>query len=88
MGPRAFGWEMPYDPEEAVMEGWTIELDKKRNEHYFWHEETETSSWTHPVTGKFPDGSEPGQPEDTDDAESSTEEVVMSSDDTEGAVLP
>lgn len=61
---------------EQAPEGWTIELDAKRNEHYYWHEDTLTSSWTHPVTGKFPDGSEPAvsQLEDSDGSDSSVDE--------------
>eukprot|EP01043_Picozoa_sp_COSAG02_P002080 COSAG02_NODE_46_length_45443_cov_36.731497_32_plen_1137_part_00 len=59
---------------EKAPEGWSIELDEERNEYYFWHEETQTSTWTHPVTGLFPDGSEPAQPEDADNSESSADE--------------
>lgn len=53
---------LPAPPKEeppADSDGWTIELDAQRGEQYFWHAATQASSWTHPVTGKFPDGSSP-----------------------------
>lgn len=69
---------------ENPPKGWTIELDEKRQEHYFWHEETQTSSWTHPVTGKFPDGTEPAedsQPESVDESGDVADEDTKVEDD-------
>jgi hypothetical protein len=51
--------------------------EEERNEQYYWHEETQNSSWTHPVTGRFPDGSEPAadsQPGTSDDSKDSADE--------------
>ena len=50
--------ELRQRPKQKAPDGWSIEFDEKRNEYYFWHEKTETSTWTHPVTGLFADGSE------------------------------
>ena len=43
-------------------DGWSVQKDPKSGEGYWWHASTLTSSWTHPTTGLFPDGSMPAEP--------------------------
>ena len=40
----------------AAMLGWSVQLDPKSGNAYWWHRAKGTPSWTHPHTGLRPDG--------------------------------
>ena len=68
------------DLRSLPLDGWTVHHDSGHDEGFWWHAATQRSSWTHPATGLFPDGSSHQNPAVAELAQQRQRELSRKSD--------
>ena len=68
------------DLRSLPLDGWTVHHDSEHDEDFWWHAATQRSSWTHPATGLFPDGSSHENPKVAELAQQRQRELSRKSD--------